>query len=106
MQTILSVMPSLEYSGAARQLCLLATGLPRDSFRVRVAVLGTETPWVASLRGEGVEVEVLNWRRPFDVLPFVALRRLVRSMRPHVLHVWGRTAMRTVLLTGSRPAKH
>ena len=105
MRTILFVISSLEYSGAARQLCLLAAGLPRDSFRVRVAVLGTETPWVASLRGEGVEVEVLGWRRPFDVLPFVALRRLVRSMRPDVLHVWGATALRAVVLTGSRPAK-
>ena len=69
-------------------------GLPRESFRVRVAVLGTETPWVESLRGEGVEVEVLGWRRPFDVLPFLALRRLIKSMRPDVVHVWGATALR------------
>jgi glycosyltransferase involved in cell wall biosynthesis len=104
-RTILFVIPSLEYSGAARQLCLLAAGLPRESFRVRVAVLGRETPWVASLRGEGVEVEMLGWHRPFDVLPFVRLRRLVRSMRPDVLHVWGTTALRAVVLSGSRPAK-
>lgn len=106
MRTILFVIPSLKYSGAARQLCLLVANLPRDAFRVCVAVLGTETPWIVSLRGEGVEVEVLNWRRPFDVLPFAALRRLVRAMRPDVLHVWGMTALRTVALTGSRPAKH
>jgi glycosyltransferase involved in cell wall biosynthesis len=101
-RTVLFVIASLEYSGAARQLSLLAGNLPRESFRVRVAVLGTETPWVASLRGEGIEVEVLGWRRPFDVLPFAALRRLVKSMRPDVLHVWGTTALRAVVLTGSR----
>jgi glycosyltransferase involved in cell wall biosynthesis len=101
-RTLLFVIPSLEYSGTARQLMLLASGLPRESFRVRVAVLGVETPWVASLRGEGVEVEVLGWRRPFDVLPFVALRRLVSSMRPDVVHVWGATTMRAVVLSGSR----
>ncbi|HTU17976.1 MAG TPA: glycosyltransferase [Gemmataceae bacterium] len=100
-RTILFVISSLKYSGAARQLCLLSASLPRDSFRVCVAVLGAETPWVASLRGAGVEVAVLGWRRPFDVLPFVALRRLVRSMRPDVLHVWGATALRAVVLTGS-----
>jgi glycosyltransferase involved in cell wall biosynthesis len=104
MQTIFFVIGSLKHSGAARQLSLLAAGLPRQSFRVRVAVLGTETPWVESLRGEGVEVEVLNWRRPFDVLPFAALRRLVKSLRPDVLHVWGATALRAVVLSGSRPA--
>jgi glycosyltransferase involved in cell wall biosynthesis len=101
-RTVLFVIASLEYNGAARQLSLLAANLPRESFQVRVVVLGTETPWAASLRGEGVVVEVLGWRRPFDVLPFVALRRLVRSIRPNVLHVWGTTALRAVMLTGSR----
>lgn len=104
MRSVLFVIGSLEYSGAARQLCLLAAALPRDSFRVRVAVLGTETPWAASLRGAGVDVEILGWRRPFDLLPFVALRRLIRSMRPDVLHVWGATALRSVVLTGGRAA--
>ena len=103
-RTILFVIPSLEYSGAARQLSLLAAGLPRDSFHVRVVVLGTESPWATSLRSQGVEVEILGWRRPFDVLPFVALQRLVRSTQPDVLHVWGATALRAVVLTGSRAA--
>ncbi|HEY7153235.1 MAG TPA: glycosyltransferase family 4 protein [Gemmataceae bacterium] len=104
MRTVLFVIPSLEYSGAARQLTLLAAGLSRESFRVRVAVLGEEAPWVASLRGEGVEVEVLGWRRPFDVRPFLALRRLVGSMQPDVVHVWGAAALHAVVLSGSRRA--
>jgi glycosyltransferase involved in cell wall biosynthesis len=103
-QSILFVVPNLEPSGAARQLSLLAAGLPRNSFRVRVAVLGLATPWVESLRGEGIEVEVLGWRRPFDVLPFAALRRLIKSMRPDVAHVWGAAALRAVVLTASLPA--
>jgi glycosyltransferase involved in cell wall biosynthesis len=102
MRTVLFVIPSLEYSGAARQLCLLAASLPRESFRACLAVLGTETPWAASLGDAGVEVQVLGWRRPFDVAPFLALRRLVKSMRPHVVHVWGITALRAIVLSGSR----
>lgn len=106
MRTILFVISSLEYSGAARQLSLLAAGLSGASFRVHVLVLGAETPWVVSLRNAGVEVEVLNWRRPFDVLPFVTLRKRVRSLRPDVLHVWGALALRAVILTGSwRPKR-
>jgi glycosyltransferase involved in cell wall biosynthesis len=104
MRTILFVISSLEYSGAARQLSLLAAALPRESFRVRVAVLGAASPWVEALRGQGIEVEVLNWRRPFDVVPFRTLRRRVRSSRPDVVHVWGMTALRALALTGSRPA--
>lgn len=102
-QTILFVIPSLDYRGAARQLCLLASGLPREAFRPVVAVLGTETPWVEALRKQGIEVEVLNWRRPFEVLPFAALRRLVRSLRPDKIHVWGAAALRALVLTGIRP---
>ncbi len=102
MRTVLLVIPSLHYGGAARQLTLLAAGLPRESFRVRVVVLGTTSPWAESLRRQGIEVEVLGRKRPFDILPFVALRRLVRSMRPDVLHVWGTTALRAVVGSGSR----
>jgi glycosyltransferase involved in cell wall biosynthesis len=105
VQTVLLVIDSLHYSGAARQLTLLAAGLPRTAFQVRVAVLGTEAPWVEALRADGVEVDVLRWRRPFDVLPLLALRRLVRSLRPDVLHVWGTMALRMVVLTGSYPLK-
>ncbi len=105
MRTVLFVIPGLEYSGAARQLMLLAAGLPRESFRVHVAVLGRATPWADSLRAAGVAVELLGWRRPFDVLPFLALRRLLRSIRPDVVHVWGATALRFLLLSGSRRVK-
>src|SRR5581483_2124579 len=101
-RTVLFVIASLEYTGAAQQLGLLAANLPRESFGVRLAVLGTESPWVAWLRGKGVEVEVLGWRRPFDVVPFLELRRLVKRIRPDMLHVWGATALRAVILTGNR----
>jgi glycosyltransferase involved in cell wall biosynthesis len=100
-RTILFVTRSMEYGGGARQLTLLAAELARRSWPVRVAVLGTESPWVETLRREKVGVEVLGWRRPFDVLPFVKLRQLVRSMRPDGVHVWGATALRAVVLSGS-----
>jgi glycosyltransferase involved in cell wall biosynthesis len=103
MRTVLFVTPGLEYGGAARQLTLLAAGLPRESFRARIVVLGAESPWSAWLRGEGVEVEVLGRRRPFDVRPFLTLRRVVGSVRPDVVHAWGAAAMHALVLTGSRP---
>jgi glycosyltransferase involved in cell wall biosynthesis len=103
MQTVLFIISSLEYSGAARQMCLLAKELPRESFRVHVVVLGTETPWVESLRQEGVEVAVMNWRRPFDILPFVKLRRFLHTLRPDLIHVWGTSALRALALSGVHP---
>jgi glycosyltransferase involved in cell wall biosynthesis len=100
MQTILFVIPSLDYSGAARQLTLIAEGLPRDRFRARIAVLGRSAPWADELRTAGIEVDILGWKRPFEVAPFVALRRLLTGLRPNVVHCWGRTALRAVAVIG------
>ena len=100
MQTILFVIPSLDYGGAARQLTLIAEGLPRDRFRSRVCVLGQHCPWAEELRAAGVEVDILGWKRPFEAAPFFALRRLLAELRPDVVHCWGRTALRAVAAVG------
>jgi glycosyltransferase involved in cell wall biosynthesis len=102
VRKVLFVIPSLDYGGAARQLTLLAAGLPREHFHARVAVLGPAAPWAASLRAAGVEVDVLGWNRVFDPRPFLALRGLVRSFAPDVVHAWGLPAVRALALTGSR----
>src|SRR5260370_40083766 len=67
---VLHVIPHLEYSGAARQLQLLATGLPRDQFEVRVCALGLVGPVAKSLQSAGIAVDALGWNRPFDLSPF------------------------------------
>ena len=100
MQTILFVIPSLNYGGAARQLTLIAQGLPRDRFRPRVCVLGRAAPWAEELCAAGVEVDLLGWKRPFELAPFVALRRLLVELRPDVVHLWGRTALRAAATFG------
>ena len=93
---ILFLIDSLEYGGQARQLGLLARYLPRDCFTLGVCTLRTGGSWGGALRREGIEVECLNWSRPFDLRPWLALRRLVRSFRPAVIHAWGLTAFRAV----------
>ena len=45
VRKLLLLIPSLEYGGAARQLTLLAAGLPRERFEPHVAVLGAEGPF-------------------------------------------------------------
>jgi glycosyltransferase involved in cell wall biosynthesis len=82
------LIPSLDYGGAARQLVLLAAGLPRDRFTPRVCTLGRPTPWAETLRTAGVEVEVLSWKRVFDMRLWLRLRDALRSFQPDVLHVW------------------
>ena len=100
---ILFVIPSLDYGGAARQLMLIAEGLPRDRFTPRVCVLGGAAPWAEELRTAGVEVDVLGWKRPFEPAPFVALRRRLAELRPDVVHLWGPAGLRAAAaLAGAR----
>ncbi len=100
MQTILFVIPSLDYGGAARQLTLIAEGLPRDRFRSRVCVLGRTAPWAEEVRVTGIEVDILGWKRHFEAGPFFVLRRLLGELQPDVVHCWGRTALRAVEAVG------
>lgn len=86
---LLYFIPSLDYSGAAKQLLLLATGLPRERFTLRVCAWDKAAPWAEALRSAGIEVETLSWRRLVDLRPLVALRRSIGDFRPEVVHVWG-----------------
>ncbi len=97
---ILFVIPSLDYGGAARQLTLIAEGLPRDRFTPRVCVLGGAAPWAEELRAAGVEVDLTGWKRPFELGPFLALGRLTAELRPDVVHLWGRPALRAAVALG------
>jgi glycosyltransferase involved in cell wall biosynthesis len=98
VRRILSLIPDLQYNGAARQLTLLVPALPRDRFTVRVCVLGSAGPWAEELRRAGVEVEVLGWRRWIDPQPLLALRRSLGSFRPDLVHAWGLPALRALAL--------
>jgi glycosyltransferase involved in cell wall biosynthesis len=40
------------------------------------------------LADAGADLRVLGWRRPLDALPLLRLRRLVKAVRPDVIHAW------------------
>jgi glycosyltransferase involved in cell wall biosynthesis len=99
---VLHVIPDLGYSGAAKQLSLLASRLPRDRFETRVCVLKTPGPYTPILQAAGLTVEALGWTRPLDPRPLWRLRRLLRTWRPEVIHAWRPASLRTLLLAGER----
>ena len=80
-------------TGAARQLSLLAAGLPRERFAATVGVLGpANTPAAAALRRANVAVHSLPIRTPLDIRGMRALRRAVAAADPAVVHAWGAPA--------------
>jgi glycosyltransferase involved in cell wall biosynthesis len=94
---ILFIIPDLGYGGAAKQLSLLASELPRNQFQTRVCVLGMSGYWSAFLASNGVPVEALRWTRAVDARPLLRLRCVVREFQPDVIHVWGLRALRAAM---------
>ena len=53
MLNMLQLIPTLDRSGAEKQMVILAKGLPRDRFRVQVAALTRLGPLQAELEAAG-----------------------------------------------------
>ncbi len=88
MLKVLQLIPSLDRSGAEKQMVLLATKLPRDRFAVEVATLSRSGSFEAELRSAGIPVTAISKR--FRIDPF-ALRRLTRFLRANqfdVVQTW------------------
>ena len=105
MIKLLLLIPTLDRSGAEKQLTLLATRLPHPEFSVHVAVLTRSGPYQAELSSAGIPVTVIDKRFKCDPLAWWKLRRLLSDWKPDVLHTWlfaansyGRLA------AGARPA--
>jgi glycosyltransferase involved in cell wall biosynthesis len=95
---ILLLVPDLEYGSVATQVSLLATGLPRSQFEVRVAVLGRSGPLAEPLTAAGIPVDVLGWHRLLELNPLRRLRQLVNEYRPEIIHAWRWPALRALSL--------
>ena len=86
--TLELLIPTLVQSGAEKQLVLLATGLPRDEFDVRVTCLTSGGPYEDTLREAGVPVTILGKKLQFDPLAFFRLRKHLQERHPDILHTW------------------
>ena len=66
MIKLLLLIPTLDRSGAEKQLVLLATRLPRDEFDVHVVCLNRGGPLEHELHTAEIPVTVLGKRLRFD----------------------------------------
>ncbi|MDZ4688181.1 MAG: glycosyltransferase [Planctomycetaceae bacterium] len=82
------VIPTLDQSGAEKQLMLLATGLPRDEFDPHVIALTRGGPYAERLADAGVPVTVLDKRWKCDPLAWRRLSQALRRLKPDIVHTW------------------
>lgn len=88
MLNVLQLIPTLDRSGAEKQMVLLATGLPRDRFRVEVAALTRLGPLEAELKDAGIPVTPIGKRLKVDPFALGRLVRLMKSKKFDVVQTW------------------
>lgn len=86
--TLMLVVPTLDQSGAEKQLTLLACRLPRDEFDVHVVALTRGGAFADELARHGVRVTVLGKRWKFDPVAMWRLRKLIQTEQPDIVHTW------------------
>lgn len=82
------LIPTLDRSGAEKQLMLLATNLSRDEFDVDVMTLDRDGPYAAPLVAHGIPVTNVGKRRKVDLSAFRRLRQYLGERQPDILHTW------------------
>lgn len=85
---VLEIIPTLWRGGAERQLTLLAAGLPRDRFEVHVCTLTQHGPLREEIEAAGIAYHHVGKSWKADPRAFWRLRRLIRQLRPDVVHTW------------------
>lgn len=88
MPRILHIIDSLDYTGTASQLLVLAKGLAREKFDVHVCALDRRAPRIEEFAAAGISTTVIPRRFLLDPLADWQLMRLVRRLRPDVVHTW------------------
>ncbi len=85
---ILQIIPTLDRSGAEKQMSLLARRLPADQFDVHVCALTRGGPLLECLREAGVPVTLIGKRWRVDPRAYWRLKRLVADLQPDLIHTW------------------
>lgn len=85
---ILFVIPTLDQSGAEKQLATLVTRLPRDEFEPSVITLTRGGYYERMLRDHDIPHENLGKRFKFDPQAMRRLRKRIREQEPDIIHAW------------------
>jgi glycosyltransferase involved in cell wall biosynthesis len=85
---VLQLIPTLDRSGAEKQMVLLARNLPRDRFHVEVAALTRLGPLETELRDAGIPVTAIGKRFKADPLALLNLTRFLKANSFDIVQTW------------------
>lgn len=82
------VIPTLDQSGAEKQLTLLASGLPSDQYEPIVIALNRGGPYEQELKKANIPVHILNKKLRFDPFAHRRLADALKKYQPDIVHSW------------------
>jgi len=82
------LIPTLDRSGAEKQLVTLACGLSPDQFQVEVIALTRGGPLESDLAEHGIPLTIIGKRHRLDLATLGRLKRHLAQARPDLLHTW------------------
>ncbi|MDD3587063.1 MAG: glycosyltransferase [Thermoguttaceae bacterium] len=85
---LLLIIPTLDQSGAEKQLALLASGLDQQKFNVHVAVLTRDGPLSDILKKNNIPYTIIGKQHKISFAAYLKLKRLIKQLRPHIVHTW------------------
>ena len=85
---VMLLIPTLDRSGAEKQLMLLATRLPREQFDINVVCLTRGGPYAESIQQAGIPVTILGKRLKGDPRALWKLKALIKEQQPDIVHSW------------------
>ncbi|MBR2694003.1 MAG: glycosyltransferase [Thermoguttaceae bacterium] len=85
---ILQIIPTLDRSGAEKQMTLLACGLAKEDFEIHVCALTRGGPYADDLRKAGVPLTVIGKKRKISFSAYRRLKSVIRAFRPDIVHTW------------------
>ena len=88
MLNVLQLIPTLDRSGAEKQMVLLAKGLPRDRFRVEAAALTRLGPLETELKRADIAVTLIGKPLKIDPFSLVRLTRFLKDRKFDVVQTW------------------
>ena len=89
---LLQIVPSLEYTGAHKQMLLLSSRLPRHGFDVRVFSLGGDGPLANQLRQSRVPMNRIDRLHNGLRRSIGPLSKSIREFSPQIVHTWETSA--------------
>lgn len=85
---VLFIIPTLDRSGAEKQLTLIASNLPKERFDVKVVILTRDGPYSSVLRENGIPTVLVGKKSKCSPKAYFKLKRIIREFKPDIVHTW------------------